>query len=167
MLTQSMMIEKDVWDLISKRPQEPIAKRIITEGISDQIAVNIMDFEDPKKMWDRLKTICSEVGQGVVYSILQEPLHYPAAKKPKGFDKSVVEIFAEVRYLYKQLKTTMIEGRDLFDTIAIVIALDTLHNNFDTITARMLKTRDKSIDEIFTIIQSKEQSSKANGRQEI
>ena len=88
------MTKKDVWYLIWKRPREPIAnpalfgketkenrmaigiaKRIITEGISDQIAVNIMDLEDPKEMWDRLKTICSEVGQGVVYSILQELLH--------------------------------------------------------------------------------------------
>lgn len=69
MLTRSMMIEKDVWDLISKGPREPIAnpalfgkeakenrmaigiaQRIITEGISDQIAVNIMDLEDPKDM---------------------------------------------------------------------------------------------------------------------
>ena len=93
-LTRGMMIEKDVWDLISKGPRQPIANPalfgkeakdnrmaigiaqcIITEGISDQIAVNIMDLEDPKEMWDRLKTICSEVGQGVVYSILQELLH--------------------------------------------------------------------------------------------
>ncbi len=156
MLTQIMMIEKDVWDLISKGPREPIAQRIIIEGISDQIAVNVMDLEDPKEMWDRLKTICSEVGQGVVYSILQEPLHYPAAKKTKGLDKPVVEIVAEVRYLFKRLKATMSEGRDPFDTIAIVIALDTLHNNFDTTTASKLETGDKSIDEIFTIIQLKE-----------
>ena len=175
MLTRSMMIEKDVWDLISKGPREPItnpalfgkeakenrvaigiAQRIITEGISDQITVNIMDLEDPKEMWDRLKTICSEVGQGVVYSILEELLHYPAINKPKGFDKPVVEIFAEVRYLCKRLKAAMTEGRDLFDIIAIVIALDTLHNDFDTTTASMLETGGKSIDEIFTIIQSKE-----------
>ncbi len=69
MLTRSMMIKKDVWDLISTRPREPIAnpalfgkeakenqmaigsaQRIITEGTSDQIAVNIMDLEDPKEM---------------------------------------------------------------------------------------------------------------------
>lgn len=31
-----------------------IAQQIITEGISDQIAVNIMDLEDPKEMWERL-----------------------------------------------------------------------------------------------------------------
>lgn len=103
MLTRSMMIEKDVWDLISVGPRPPIenpalfgkeakenrmavgiAQRIITDGISDQIAVNIMDLEDPKEMWNKLKGICSEVGQGVVYSILQELLHYPAVNKPKG-----------------------------------------------------------------------------------
>ena len=50
----------------------------------------------------------------------------------------------------------MTEGRDLFDTIAIFIALDTLHNDFDTTTVNMLETRDKSIDEILTIIQLKE-----------
>ncbi len=156
MLTQSMMIEKDIWDLISKGPWEPIAQRIITEGISDQIAVKIIDLEDPKEIWDRLKTICSEVGQGVVYSILPELLHHPAANKPKRFDKPIVEIFAEVRYLCKRIKAAMTERRDLFNTIAIVIALDTWHNDFDTTIASMLETGDKSIDEIFTIIQSKE-----------
>ncbi len=49
----------------------------------------------------------------------------------------------------------MTERRDLFDTIAIVIALDKLHNDFDTATGSILETGDKSIDEIFTIIQSK------------
>lgn len=114
------MIEKDIWDLISKGPREPIAnpalfgkeakenrmaigitQRIITESISDQIAVNIMNLEDPKEMWERLRNICTEVGQRVVYSILQELLHYPAANKPKEYKKPVVEIFAEVRYLCK------------------------------------------------------------------
>lgn len=175
MLTRSMMIEKDVWDLISQGPREPIAnpalfgkeakenqmaigiaQRIITEGISDQIAVNIMDLEDPKEMWERLRNICTEVGQGVVYSILQELLHYPAANKPKGYEKPVVEIFAEVRYLCKRLKAAMTKGRDPFETMAIVIALDTLHDDYDTTTASMLETGNKSIDEIFAIIQSKE-----------
>lgn len=50
----------------------------------------------------------------------------------------------------------MTEGRDPFETIAIVIALDTLHDYFDTTIASMLETGNKSIDEIFTIIQSKE-----------
>ena len=50
----------------------------------------------------------------------------------------------------------MTEGKDLFDTIAIVITLDMLHNDFDISTASMLEMGNKSIDKIFTIIQSKE-----------
>lgn len=114
-----------------------------------------MDLEDSKEMWDRLKIICSKIGQRVLYLILQELLYYFAANKPKSFNKPVVEIFTKVKYLYKQLKAAMIEGKDLFETIAIVIALDMLHNDFDTTTASMLKTKNKFIDEIFTIIQLK------------
>ena len=105
-----------------------IAQRIIREGVSDQIAFNIMDLKDPKEMWDKLKSICTEVGQGVVYSILQELLHYPKITKPKGYEKPVMQIFAEVRYLCKRLRKAMTPGRDLWDTIAIVIVLDSLHD---------------------------------------
>lgn len=50
----------------------------------------------------------------------------------------------------------MTEERNLFEIITIVIALDILYNDFDTTTASMLKMENKSINEIFTIIQSKE-----------
>lgn len=133
-----------------------IAQRIITEGISNQIAINIMDLEDPKDIWERIRNICTEVGQGVVCSIVQELLHYSAANKPKGYEKPVVEIFAEVRYLCKRLKAAMTEGRDPFETMAIVIVLDMLYDDYDKTTASMLETENKSIDEIFAIIQSKE-----------
>ena len=49
----------------------------------------------------------------------------------------------------------MTEGKDPFKTIAIVIALDTLYDDYDTTTASMLETGNKSINEIFVIIQSK------------
>ena len=174
-ITESMLIEKDVWDLISTGPRPPrenpglwtkeikedrmavgIAQKIIREGVSDQIAFNIMDLKNPKEMWDKLKSICTEVGQGVVYSILQELLHYPKINKPKGYEKPVMQIFAEVRYLCKRLRTAMTPGRDLWDTIAIVIALDSLHEDFDTTTASLLETGDKTIDQIQSILQSKE-----------
>lgn len=170
-----MLIEKDVWDLIATGPrperQNPnlwakeikedrmavgIAQRIIREGVSDQIAFNIMDLKDPKEMWDKLKSICTEVGQGVVHSILQELLHYPKITRPKGYEKPVMQIFAEVKYLCKRLRTAMIPNRDLWDTIAIVIALDSLHEDFDTTTASLLEAGDKMIDQIQSILQSKE-----------
>ena len=133
-----------------------IAQRIIREGVSDQIAFNIMDLKDPKEMWDKLKSICTKVGQGVVYSIFQELLHYPKITKPKGYEKPVMQIFAEVKYLCKCLRSTMTLGQDLWDTIAIVIALDSLHEDFDTTTASLLETGDKTIDQIQSILQSKE-----------
>ena len=88
--------------------------------------------------------------------ILQELLHYPAANKPKRYEKLVVKIFAEVQYLCKRLKVAMTKERDPFKTIAIVIALNTLYDDYDTTIVSMLETGNKSINEIFTIIQLKE-----------
>ena len=50
----------------------------------------------------------------------------------------------------------MTPGRDLWDTIAIVIALDSLHEDFNTTTASLLETGDKTINQIQSILQSKE-----------
>lgn len=55
-----------------------------------------MDLEDPKEMWDKLTSICSETKQGVIYSILQELLNYPKINKPKGYNKPVMQIFVEI-----------------------------------------------------------------------
>ena len=107
-----------------------------------------MDFKDPKEMWDKLKSICTKVDQGVVYSILQELLHYPKIIKPKGYKKPVMQIFAEVKYLCKRLRSAITSGQDLWDIIAIVIALDSLYKDFDTTTASLLETNDKTIDQI-------------------
>lgn len=169
-----MLIWKDVWDLISTgpRPQRRnpglwgkeikedhmavgTAQQFIREGISDQITFNIMHLENPKEMWDKLKSICTKIGQEVVYSIFPELLHYPKINKPKGYEKPIMQIFAAVKYLCKHLRTTMTPGRNLWDTIAIVIALDSLHKDFDTITASLLETGNKTIDQIQSILQSK------------
>ena len=50
----------------------------------------------------------------------------------------------------------MIPNRDFWDTIAIVIALDTLHDDFDTMMASLLETSNKTINKIQSILQSKE-----------
>ncbi len=170
-ITKSMLIEKDVWDLVTTDPRAPrknpglwfkkikedrmavdTAQRIIREGVSDQIAFNIMDLKDPKEMWDKLKSIYIKVGQGVVYLILQELLHYPKITKPKEYEKPVMQIFAKVKYLYKRLRMAMTLNRDLWDTIAIMIALDLLHEDFDTTTASLLETGNKTIDQIQSLL---------------
>ena len=123
--------------------------------MSDQITLNIIDLKDLKEMWDKFKSIYNEIGQRVVYSILQELLHYPKITKPKRYEKPVMQIFAKVRYLYKRLQTTMTLGQDLWDMIAIVIALDSLYDNFNTTTANLLEVGNKTIDQIQSILQSK------------
>lgn len=63
-----------------------------------------------------------------------------------------MQIFVKVKYLYKRLHTAMTKRRDLWDIIAVVIALDSLHKDFDTITTSLLKAGDKTIDQIQSII---------------
>lgn len=89
------------------------ATRIIKEGVSDDIFNNIIDITDPKEMWDKLRAACSQVGQGVVYSILQKLLNYAHINKTKGFEKSVVSRFADVRFLVKRLRAALNPGRDI------------------------------------------------------
>lgn len=55
----------------------------------------------------------------------------------------------------------MTTGHDLFDKIAIIIILNTLYSNFEATMASILKTRNKSIEKIQNIIQSKKAKYKA------
>lgn len=50
----------------------------------------------------------------------------------------------------------MILNRDLWNTIAIMIILDSLYEDFDTITVSLLETSNKTINQIQNILQSKE-----------
>ena len=55
----------------------------------------------------------------------------------------------------------MTAKRKLFDIIAIIIILNILYRNFKITIASILETRDKSIEVIQSIIQSKETKYKA------
>lgn len=125
-----------------------IAQKIIKEGVSNQIIFNIIDLKDSKEIWDKLKSICIKVGQRLVYLILQKLFHYLKINKPKGYKKLIMQIFAKGKYLCKLLRLAMIPGRDLWDTIVIMIALDSLHENFNTTIASLLETSNKTMDQI-------------------
>lgn len=88
----------------------------------------------------------------MVYSILQELLNYPRNNKPKGFEKPVMSVFADVRFLIKQLRAAITPDRDIWDSIAIVVALGSLHDDFEATTASILKCGDKIIKEIQQIL---------------
>lgn len=114
-----------------------------------------MDPKVPKEMWNKLQSVCTEVGQGIVYSILQKLLNYPKITKSKGYKKPIIQIFAEVKYLYKRLQLPMTLGQDLWDIIVIVITFNSLHSDFDATIASLLETSNKMIDQIKSILQSK------------
>lgn len=107
------------------------AGRIIREGVSDDLFNNIIDIDDPQAMWAKLQSVCSHVGQGEIYSILQELLNYPKVNKPKGYEKTITSIFADVRLLTKRLRAALTPNRDIYDSIAILIALDSIHDDFE------------------------------------
>lgn len=54
-------------------------------------------------MWETLYTFCSQVGEKVDYSILQELLNYAQNKRSKGFQKLVRSIFVDIHFLIKGL----------------------------------------------------------------
>lgn len=170
-LTRTILIKKDVWSLVETGPRPNLAiiweqktkknriairtlTRIIKKGVNNDIFNNIINITDLKEMWEKLCAACSQVGQGVVYSILQELLNYPRNNKSKGFKKPVMNIFADVCFLIKRLRAAIIPKWDIWDIIAIVVALDSLHNNFETTTTSILEQGDKTIDEIQQILAS-------------
>lgn len=84
--------------------------------------------------------------------ILQELFNYPKIHKPKKYEKSIISVFADVRILTKQLRAVLIRNRNIYDSIATVIALNSIHKDFDTKTSSLLETSDKTIDEIQQIL---------------
>ncbi len=107
-------------------------------------------------MWTKIQSVCSRVGQGVVYSILQELFNYPKVNKPKRYEKTITSVFADVRLLTKRLRAALTPNRDIYNSIAIVIALDFIYDDFETKTSSLLETGDKSINEIQEILCSAE-----------
>ena len=107
-----------------------------------------MDIDNPKDIWDILKKTCLKVNQQMIYLVLYESLNYPYIHKLKRYDKSAIEIFAEIRFFFKQFKAAMTTRYDLFDIISMVIIFDTLYSDFETTIASILKIGDKTRKEI-------------------
>lgn len=106
-------------------------------------------------MQNKFKSIYIKISQKVIYLILQKLLHYPKIIKLKGYKKLIIQIFAEIKYFCKRLQMVITLGQDLQDTIAIVIALDSLYNDFNTNTASLLEAGNKTINQIQSFLLSK------------
>lgn len=116
--------------------------------MSNDLFNNIIDTDNLQAMWAKLQSVCFHVGQGVVCSIFQELFNYPKVNKPKKYEKTITSIFADVQILTKRLRAALTPNRNIYNSIAIVIALNSIHNNFETKTSSLLETGNKTIDKI-------------------
>lgn len=169
-LTQAMLEEKEVWDVEDGSRAEPttavqtrkkekdiaIASKIIKRGVSADFYINIIGGRNPQRSWETLRRVCLQVGQGVVYSILKELLNYPRVAKPLGYEKKATTIFAEVKQLVQRLQSAVTELRKIWESITLVVALDSLHDDFEMTTAPLLHSGDKDLEEIPQIVTSTE-----------
>ena len=161
------MQEKGVWDLTGngtapQRTQAVMEKakgtalRIILESIDDNLFRTIEGIDEIAEIWDKLRTTCSQVGQGVVYTILNELFGYAAANKAKGYTKSVNAIFGDVGSLIKRLKSAVQEDRDIWDDIHIVIALGALAPEYDINKAHITTSKEIQVREVQQYLASEE-----------
>ena len=120
-----MLKEKEVWDVVDgsqaksttaiqtkkKGKDNTIASKIIKQGVSTDLYINIIREKNPQRSWETLHHVCSQVKQRIVYSILKELLNYPKVAKSLGYEKKATTIFAKVKQLVQQLQSAITEQR--------------------------------------------------------
>lgn len=95
-----------------------------------------------------------QVRQGVVYSILKELLNYPRVAKPLGYEKKATTIFAQIKQLVQCLQLVVTEQKTIWENITLVVAFDSLHDDFEMTTALLLYFGNKDLEEIHQIVTS-------------
>lgn len=132
------------------------ASKIIKDGINEELFTSILGKRQPHMMWARLQSVCSQVGQGVIYSILQELLAYSKNNPSSGYNKISNAIFASVRLLPRRLRATITSERDICDSLANVVALDSFYEDFVPTIAALNQGGEKSMNEIQAVLLSEE-----------
>lgn len=172
-LTCIRLQEKGVWDLVDgtraalpdnaskydtkvRAMETAKALRIIKQGVGPDLYDKIMDEESPKNVWATLERVSIQVGQAVIFSLVRELLNYPRLNKQQGFEKPTFQIFGEVKQIMRRLQAAVKDEQTLLDSIALVVALDSLHDDFDSVIFMILCAGDKNIDEIQQILMSAE-----------
>ncbi len=72
----------------------------------------------------------------------------PKINKPKGYNKLMTSFFVDMQLLTKCLRATLMLNKDIYESIAIIIAPNSIHINFDTKLSNFLETGNKTINKI-------------------
>ena len=172
-VTPISLEKKGVWDLVdgTRLPltenaaavtiriwdkEIAIVCNIIKQGVGSELYEKVIEEWNPVNLWNTLERISSRVGQGVVYSLLKEVLNYSQTNRPLGFKKKFTAIFEEVKQLVDCLQVAITSNRTIWNSIVIVVALDSLHKKYQSIIAPLLHAGDKELEKIQQIVTSTE-----------
>ena len=74
--------------------------------------------------------------------------------KPLGYEKKATTIVVKVKQLVQRLQSAVTEHQTIWDSITLVVALDSLHNNFEMTTVPFLHYGDKDLEKIQQVVTS-------------
>ena len=135
-----------------KEKDNVVVSKIIKQRVNGKLHINIIRERNPQRSWKKLCRVCSQIGQGVVYFILKELLNYPWVSKSLGYKKKANTIFAEVKQLVQWLQSAVTKYRTIWESLILVLALDSLHDNFEITTACLMHFGDKNLEKIQQIV---------------
>lgn len=170
------MRQKEVWDLVTDivNEQRPIANTaparaklakdnataslIIKKDISDALFQRVESENTPRPVWNSLRDACSQTGQDVVYSLLQEAVQYPAAKKAEGLsNKPVVnDRMSALTSIIDRLLAAVDIGHNVWDDVKLVLLLESLPVEFDARKAYILANQNMTLKTAVTSLASNE-----------
>ncbi|SLM34672.1 Zinc finger, CCHC-type [Lasallia pustulata] len=132
------------------------AAKIIKGGLNDNLFKNVEGTDNPTDIWNKLKAVCTQVGQGVVYAGLRSLLLHPSASKAQGHNKPINLRFAEITGLINQIQTAVTPGRDVWDDIALVTLLEGLPEEYNSKKDHILNQDGITLENAQLILSSEE-----------
>ena len=108
------------------------AAKIIKGGLNDNLFKNVEGTDNSTDIWNKLKAVCTQVGQGVVYTELHSLLLHPSTSKAQGHNKPINLHFAEITGLINQIQTAVTSEWDVWDDITLVTLLEGLSEEYNS-----------------------------------
>ncbi len=97
--------------------------------------------------------MCSNYRPSFVYFFLQEILLCLKLNKPKGFQKTITSVFAGIKSLHQCLKATVSPDQNIWNSIVLVVATNSFHDDFNPHVSRLLgQRREKIIHKIQSVL---------------
>ena len=109
-MTMLNLKEKGYWDIVTDTHMIEItsatitsfnwdsvgAAKIIKRGLNDNLFKNVKGTDNSTDIWNKLKAVCTQVEQRVIYAKLHSLLLHSSASKAQEHNKSINLHFAKI-----------------------------------------------------------------------